>query len=164
MEIQIKKVKDFVKDGPPQFCVIGRCKPGITVTVTVCSSIIADTKTGFSLDNPSYNEVLYPNIGSGNGLIKSVRRIKDGQVMNMSDSVTIAGSFHHLVGFSEDLIHCFVVNAYSDKPEKEEAEINSISEANSSTYEEEDFTSDEDLLAEDDDWATEYGISSLDDL
>ena len=119
MEINIKKVKDFIKDGPPQFHVIGRCTPGANIDISICSSVIFNCET------------IRPDPFSKKGLIKKVERIKDGQIIQMSDSVIISGGGHFVVQFSEDLISCYVVGFNSNKPEKVEVEINSISSVSS---------------------------------
>lgn len=149
MEIKIKKVKDFIKDGPPQFHVVGRCTPGAIVNVDICASVVFDENNGVKLNESSYSEAIHPDFSSKKGLIKKVERIKDGQIIKMSDSVTIAGGSHFVVQFSEDLIHCYVISSYSNKPEKKEAEINSISSvSNNDSSDEElcDIKDDEDVL------------------
>lgn len=145
MEIKIKKVKDYVKDGPPQFHVIDRCTPGANIDISICSSVIFNSDDGVDLNNPSYSETIRPDPFSKKGLIKKVERIKDGQIIKMSDSVIIAGGVHFVVQFSEDLINCYVIGSDSNKPEKKEAEINLISSVSSFD------SSDEEICDNDDD-------------
>jgi len=106
MSHKIKSVKEFIKDGPPQFDIILRREKGEPVEFSVSSA-----SEELKLD---YFEMVYPEPGS-EGLIKIVKRISDDAIFHTNDMVEskdIGSCF--IVKFSEDLIHCFVLDAFGD--------------------------------------------------
>lgn len=124
MEHKIKTVKEFIKDGPPQFDVILRHEKGEPVTFSV-SSESEEIKL-------NYMEMTYPEPDS-DGIIKIVKRICDDVVFHTNDMVEASGiGSCFIIGFSEDLIHCIVVDIFSQefseggKPEKIQIQINHI--------------------------------------
>ena len=122
MERKIKKVKDFLKDGPPQFDVILRRGKGEPMKISIHSQ-----SKELKMD---YTEMIYPQ-PEGEGLIKIAKRISDDSLFHISDLVEtkdIGTCF--IIGFSEDLIHCIVTNGIEQKNNidemKVEVQINDI--------------------------------------
>ena len=114
MEHKIKSVKEFIKDGPPQFDVILRREKGEPVMFSVSS----DSKDM----RPNYTEMAYPEPGS-EGIIK-IKRICDDAVFHTSDMVEVAGiGSCFIIGFNEDLIHCTVIDVFYKEWEKETNQI-----------------------------------------
>lgn len=124
MEHKIKSVKEFIKDGPPQFDVILRHTKGEPTSFSVHSE-----NEDMSLD---YSEMVYPGPES-EGLIKIVKRICDDAVFHINDMVEAAGiGSCFIIGFSEDLINCTVIDVFAqdskkeNEPDKKLVQINHI--------------------------------------
>ena len=119
MERKLKKIKEFIKDGPAQFDVLNRGKEGGEISIEVRDG-------GFeSLKNITYAETIRP-LSPHNTLIKKVRRIIDSSIFELSDSVLINNINYTIINFSENFIHCSVVSIESKKPVKIEFQINDI--------------------------------------
>lgn len=115
---KIKKIKDYIKEGPPQFDVILRLDAGKTVDVHVMSG-----------KKDIVNRTLVPP-ESGEGIIKIVKRINDDVVFHQSDMVDVENCEScFIVEFHEDLINCTVVSAYlMEGNEPFVVEINKLSQ------------------------------------
>ena len=102
---KIKKVKDYLKEGPPQFDVILRLSPGKTVDVHIVfgeQSLVMKTLTP-------------PE--SGEGIIKIVKRISDDVLFHQSDMVDVDGKESvFIMEFREDRIHCSVAGLFDQEP------------------------------------------------
>jgi hypothetical protein len=123
MSHKIKSVKEFLKDGPPQFDIILRREKGEPVVFHVSS-----TSEEIKLN---YTESVLPEPGS-EGLIKIVKRISDDAIFHTNDMIEakeIGSCF--IIGFSEDRIHCTVLDAFSQgdgttEPPKVRVQVNDI--------------------------------------
>ena len=115
---KIKKVKEFLTEGIPQFDVIARHDPGKNIDMEVISG---NEELIFK-----HTETLAPS--SEEGIIHIVKRISDDQVFHQSDMVEagdIGSCF--IVEFKEDLIHCVVVVIFEQDDEaKKIVEINQL--------------------------------------
>jgi len=97
MRNRIKKVKEFLAEGIPQFHVLDRRDAGKTVDIHVKSGAKDLLVT-----------TLFPP-DSGEGIIKIVERISDGANFYQSDMVdvdTVGSAF--IIEFKEDRVHCSV--------------------------------------------------------
>lgn len=145
MEHKIKSVKEFIKDGPPQFDVILRHKKGEPTSFSVHSE-----SEEMTLD---YTEMVYPEPDS-EGIIKIAKRICDDAVFHINDMVEVSGiGSCFIIGFSEDLIHCIVLDVFAqdlgkeNKPEKIQVQINHIE-----AHRDIDLIADETAVDEEDIW------------
>jgi len=106
MEHKIKTIREFIKDGPPQFDVILRRDKGEPVQFSVSSE-----SKEIDLE---YIEMIYPEPTS-DGLIKIVKRISDDAVFHTNDMVEVKGvGSCFIIKFEEDLINCYVLDAFGD--------------------------------------------------
>ncbi len=115
MTHQIKKIKEFIQDGPPQFEVLDYAKAGESITVDIYSY-----DTGMS-----FRETIEP-VNQYGSLIKKVKRINDKQIFKINSLVTANGDSAFIVQFLDDLIHCSVVIAYGKEPETRQIPINDV--------------------------------------
>lgn len=118
MEFTIKKIKEYIKDGPPQFDILERGKVGEDAHIE-----IASTNPGVDM---YYKEIISPKT-KRHGFIRKVKRIKDDKVFGIYSYVIADGSSSFIIQFSEDLIHCYVIEAFGKNSMKKEISINDIS-------------------------------------
>lgn len=101
---KIKKIKDYLKDGPPQFDVILRREPGKVVTYS------------FASNSPEINfahEGVLNLPEDGKGIIQIVKRISDDVIFHQSDMIEISGEDSaFVIEFKEDRIHCVVAGVF----------------------------------------------------
>lgn len=87
-EYKIKRVKDYLRDGPPQFTVLNRygknCYGSIFFNETEISSIEG-------------------------GTIEAVERVSDNRIFKHGDAVlTTSYGRGYIIEFLDDLIHCYI--------------------------------------------------------
>lgn len=105
MEYKIQNVKDFLKNGPPQFDVIVRREPGKSLAYKVHSATE-------DLDFKHEKMILPPK----DGIIQIVKRISDDHLFHQGDMVEIDKIGTCFVfEFSEDLIHCSIADLFDQK-------------------------------------------------
>lgn len=117
MEHQIKKIKDYIKDGAPQFDVLERYGVGENVDIQIEAA-----SPGLEM---SFKEIISPK-SAHHAVIKKVKRIKDNKVFGIYSYVLADGTSSFIMQFSEDLVNCYVVEAYEKNPIKKQVPINDI--------------------------------------
>lgn len=122
---RIKTVKEYIKNGPSQFVVLARMKPGVSVTVSVSSTT-----------NPeeSWSETLIP--AEEEGFAKIVQRLSDDKIFHYKDCVDLIetkGLFRYMIaGFLEDNINCLVLDTFCSLNKADAKKIIPINQINSS--------------------------------
>lgn len=116
---KIKKIKEYLKSGRPQFDIINRREPGKNVEF--------DFKSGTSELDFEYRDTLFPP-DNAEGIIQIVKRISDDQIFHQTDMVEVDGfGSSFLVEFKEDLVHCVIADIFSqDGSHKKIVEINQL--------------------------------------
>lgn len=108
---KIKTVKEYLKEGPPQFDIILRREVGRVVHVHVANS---EPKEDEQIKD--INIVLNPP-ESGLGIIRIVKRISDDVVFHQSDMVecNAVGGSCVVIEFNENRIHCVVAGLFDQE-------------------------------------------------
>jgi hypothetical protein len=110
---KIKTIKEYLKEGPPQFDIILRREAGKVVHVSILSGDELEELGG---NRTISNMTLHPP-ENGNGIIQIVKRISDDQIFHQQDMVEADGvGSCFIVEFKEDLIHCAVANLFDQTP------------------------------------------------
>lgn len=110
---KILTVKEFVaQGGSPQFHVLARRKKGAVLNITVLPGVLFDNGKQINSQEP-YSETLLPAEDS-EGLIEIVQRISDDKIFHQGDCVvTKNNASAALISFSEDRIHCTVLDFFA---------------------------------------------------
>jgi len=116
---KLKTIKEYLKDGPPQFDVILRREAGKTIEFHIASH---------NEEAPGeHKETLFPP-DSETGMIQIVKRISDDVTFQQSEMVEakdIGSCF--IIEFKEDLIHCVVADIFEQEDSaKKLVEINDV--------------------------------------
>lgn len=110
---KIKTVKEYLKEGPPQFDVILRREAGKVVSI----NIRMHPDTANELTDAKNVDMILPPPENGNGIIQIVKRISDDAVFHQSDMVeaeNVGSCF--ILEFKEDLIHVSVASLFDQEP------------------------------------------------
>ena len=99
---KIKTVKEFIKEGSPQFDVILRRDVGKIIDV---SFIMCGRRVDKTLSPPE----------NGQGIIYSVKRISDDVVFNQSDLAGVGIESSVIIEFQEDLIHVSIATLFEQE-------------------------------------------------
>lgn len=118
---KIKRVKEYLRDGLPQFIVLKRY------------DIEGSVRISF-LENE--NEIQIGSIQEGT--IETVQRIKDNHIFKHGDAVLTSTCFGYVIEFLDDLVHCYVAKKIDQAIRKEKIPIDKI-EINNEIMLEEDF-------------------------
>lgn len=107
MATKIKKIKDYLAEGPAQFEVLMRKK---YQSVNNGEPITVYTSIAFLDDDGEEESGRYETTLEADTLIKQVRRLKDKEIFTYQDFVNINYKGEdvelYLFEFKEDLIHC----------------------------------------------------------
>lgn len=110
---KIKTVKEYLKEGPPQFDVILRRESGKVINVAISIHPDMVEESGGARN---FHFVLHPP-ENGSGIIQIVKRISDDAVFHQSDMVEDKnGSTCYILEFKEDLIHVLVAFMFDQEP------------------------------------------------
>lgn len=117
---EIKKIREYLKEGIRKFSVLERGEIGKVITMTIIHSVNSINKQECK-EEATTSFAIFPDGESG--VIKTVSRLSDEKIFKQSDYIYFirdnTQSCGYIKQFKEDLIHCVIIELFEQNDECE---------------------------------------------
>ena len=110
---EIKKIREYLKEGIPKFSVLERYEIGKVSTMTIGFSVDSFYKNNYKKEKTK-SFTIFPE--GEYGIIKKISRLSDEKIFDRADYVYFIRDntqfFGYIKQFKEDLINCVIIEIF----------------------------------------------------